>query len=331
MSSLGIRNAFKHVVGIQNSRTSDLNSEERESSLDKESGSTGTGIMATFIEDYAELTRRAEAQIPSKKWLRVESHPVQPSTQAANDDAIFHGLLLSGPNTAKRNPWAIAAALTLELLLLAVLVIAPLYRTETLPIGETVTRLYLQPPPAAGATATKTQAPRPPQTSTNAPAKPKIPTPVRITPEAAPATPAKPTESVLGGIPGGVAGGIPGGVVGGIVPATRTPIPVKAPEVAPVRRIRVAARVAEANLVHDVPPQYPPDAGRARIEGSVVLIAVIGEDGTVKEVRVESGLPLLAQAAMDAVKQWRYKPYLVDGQPVEIDSRITINFTMTKG
>ena len=105
----------------------------------------------------------------------------------------------------------------------------------------------------------------------------------------------------------------------------------KAPEPTPAKRIRVASGVAEANLIHDVPPQYPPEAGRERVEGTVVLLAVIGTDGTVKDVRVESGPALLAQAAIDAVKQWRYKPYLLNGIPVEIDSRITINFTMSRG
>jgi protein TonB len=93
--------------------------------------------------------------------------------------------------------------------------------------------------------------------------------------------------------------------------------------------MRIASRVAEANLIRDVPPQYPTEAGRARIEGTVVLMAVIGTDGSVKDVRVESGLPMLAQAAIDAVKQWRYKPYILNGEPVEIDSRITINFTLS--
>jgi protein TonB len=97
----------------------------------------------------------------------------------------------------------------------------------------------------------------------------------------------------------------------------------------PVKRIRVASRVVEANLIHDVPPQYPPEAGRTRLEGAVVLMAVISQDGSVKDVRVESGLPIFAQAAIDAVKQWRYKPYLIDGEPVEVDSRITINFTLS--
>ena len=62
-----------------------------------------------------------------------------------------------------------------------------------------------------------------------------------------------------------------------------------------------------------------------------MLLAVIGTDGSVQDVQVVSGLPILAQAAMEAVKQWRYKPYLLNGAPVEIDSRITINFTLSRG
>jgi protein TonB len=84
-------------------------------------------------------------------------------------------------------------------------------------------------------------------------------------------------------------------------------------------------------LLHDVAPTYPPEAGRARIEGTVVLLAVIGKDGSVQNVRVETGLPILAQAAIDAVKQWRYRPYLLNGEPVEVDSQIIINFTLSRG
>ena len=127
-----------------------------------------------------------------------------------------------------------------------------------------------------------------------------------------------------------MADGVPSGVFNEALGSTRSlPVLAKTPEPTPVKRIRVAARVAEANLIHDVAPTYPPEAGRARIEGTVVLMAVIGKDGSVQDVRVESGLPLLAQAAIDAVKQWRYRPYLVNGEPVEVDSRITINFTLS--
>lgn len=107
------------------------------------------------------------------------------------------------------------------------------------------------------------------------------------------------------------------------------PVPVLAKTSPAPKRVRIATRVAEANLIHDVAPTYPPEAGRARIEGTVVLQAVIGKDGSVQDVQVESGLPILAQAAIDAVKQWRYRPYLLNGEPVEVDSRITINFTLS--
>jgi TonB family protein len=140
------------------------------------------------------------------------------------------------------------------------------------------------------------------------------------------------TGGVVGGVPGGVVDGVPGGVFSEVLGSARSvPSVAKTPESTPIKRIRVASRVAEANLIHDVAPQYPPEAGRARVEGAVVLMAVIGKDGSVQDVRVESGLPLLAQAAIDAVRQWRYRPYLLNGEPVEVDSRITINFTLSRG
>jgi protein TonB len=146
----------------------------------------------------------------------------------------------------------------------------------------------------------------------------------------APPPPVGTTGGVVGGDPGGVVGGVSGGVFSEMLNSgPSVPVLAKSPVPTPVKRIRVAARVAEANLIHDVTPLYPPEAGRARLEGTVLLMAVIGKDGSVKDVRVESGLPILAQAAIDAVRQWRYKPYLIDGEPVEIDSRITINFTLS--
>ena len=156
--------------------------------------------------------------------------------------------------------------------------------------------------------------------------------PIRVhTPQEILSPPAEPAAAVVGGVPGGVVGGIPGGVLSGMVRSNgSTPVLVSTSAQAP-KRIRVPAPMAEANLVHDVAPKYPPEAGRERIEGTVVLMAVIGKDGTVRDVRVESGLPLLAQAAIDAVKQWRYRPYLLNGEPVEIDSEITINFNLSRG
>ena len=249
------------------------------------------------------------------------------SRQAVEAGGIFHESLVASGKSRRRNPWATVGALSFELFVLLVLVVAPLYRTIPLPKRETLTMLYLQPPPAAGENATKLRAPTP--ASTYTPTSIAIPTPVHKTQEAPP-PPVGTTGGVVGGVPGGVVGGAPGGVFSETLnSAPSVPVLAKSAVPTPVKRMRIASRVAEANLIHDVAPQYPPEAGRARIEGTVVLMAVIDKDGSVKDVRVESGLPLLAQAAIDAVRQWRYKPYMIDGEPVEVDSRITINFTLS--
>jgi protein TonB len=251
------------------------------------------------------------AAIPAEE---ERQRPVRSDLQGKEIGDIFY-LIESPP----KNPWAAIGSLAFLSVFTLALIAIPLFHTESLPKRETLTMLYLQPPSAAGSNAPKLQAPKP--RSTYTPTSTGITAPAHETQEA-------PPPSV--GTTGGVASGVPGGVFSEALGSARSvPIVAKAPEPMPTKRIRVASRVAEANLIHDVTPQYPPEAGRARIEGTVVLMAVIGTDGTVKDMRVESGLPILAQAAMDAVKQWRYRPYTVNGEPVEVDSRITINFTLS--
>ena len=82
-------------------------------------------------------------------------------------------------------------------------------------------------------------------------------------------------------------------------------------------------------LVHKVQPVYPPLARQARIYGQVVLQAVISKAGTIENLHLVSGHPMLTQAAMDAVKQWRYRPYILNGEPVEVETQVTVNFTLT--
>jgi TonB family protein len=98
-----------------------------------------------------------------------------------------------------------------------------------------------------------------------------------------------------------------------------------------LRRVRVSAGVAQGLLIHRVNPVYPPDARHARIQGTVVMRAVIGKDGHLQELHILTGDATLAKAATDAVQQWRYKPYVLNGEPVEIETQITINFTLAGG
>ncbi len=258
-----------------------------------------------------------------------EKHaPIPPSRQGLEECSLSFREIESGAKLG-RNPLAGAGALALQCLLLLALIVIPLFRTDPLPKRETLTMLYLRPPSAAAGNATKLRAPTPPSIYT--PTSARIPAPAHKTQES-PLPPVSTTGGALGGVSGGMVGGVPGGAFSEMPnSAPSVPVLAKSPVATPVKRMRIASRVAEANLIHDVAPQYPPEAGRARIEGTVVLMAVIGTDGTVKDVRIESGLPILAQAAIDAVKQWRYKPYMIDGEPVEVDSRITINFTLSRG
>jgi len=83
-------------------------------------------------------------------------------------------------------------------------------------------------------------------------------------------------------------------------------------------------------LIAQPRPMYPPLAKQARIQGVVELNAVIGKDGTVGSLSVVKGHPLLVQAAIDAVKQWRYKPTLLNGEPVEVQTTIDVNFTLSQ-
>jgi TonB family protein len=91
----------------------------------------------------------------------------------------------------------------------------------------------------------------------------------------------------------------------------------------------VSQGVSGGQLVHRVPPAYPAQARGLRLEGTVILAAMVMEDGTVRDVKVVEGSPVLAQSAVDAVKHWRYKPYELDGKPVKNETRITINFKLS--
>ena len=87
----------------------------------------------------------------------------------------------------------------------------------------------------------------------------------------------------------------------------------------------------EANLVHRVQPAYPPLARAARIQGPVVLQAVISKSGTIENLQVLNGHPMLVRSALDAVRQWRYRPYFLNGEPVEVETQITVNFILSGG
>jgi protein TonB len=135
---------------------------------------------------------------------------------------------------------------------------------------------------------------------------------------------------VVGGLPGGAPGGVLGGVLGAIPNAAPPPPPVKEEKKAAPSRIRVGGNVQQANLIRKVTPLYPPLAKQARIQGVVRFTAIIGKDGTIQNLQLVSGHPLLVQAAKQAVSQWQYKPTLLNGDPVEVVTTIEVNFTLSQ-
>jgi protein TonB len=294
-------------------------------------------VMDTYNDNHSESDHRIAYPAFPRPRLRInsriaalpehekEQRPVSSSLQEG--DLFYDSLLVSSAKPRPRNPWAAAGSVTLLSLFLLALVVISLFHTDTLPKRETLTMLYV--PPAAAAPSV-TSPPAPTFTSRSTPTNMRIPRAVH-TKQEAPTPPVDTAGGLVGGVPGGVVGGIPGGVLNEVLRSTGSAPVLATTPTPPPKRIRVPARIVEANLVYDVAPKYPPEAGRARIEGTVVLLALIAKDGTVEDVRVEKGLPVLAQAAIEAVRQWRYRPYLLNGEPVEVDSQITINFTLSRG
>jgi len=109
----------------------------------------------------------------------------------------------------------------------------------------------------------------------------------------------------------------------GIMSTTTTSLPQPAPQ-----KIKVSQGVSQGLLVKSVPPVYPALARQMRLQGNVELLASIGKDGSITDVKLLTGDSVLARAAVEAVKQWKYKPYYLDDQPVAIQTQITVKFKL---
>jgi protein TonB len=125
----------------------------------------------------------------------------------------------------------------------------------------------------------------------------------------------------------GSGSGVPGGVMGGIGTAP-TPVVKVAPPKGPTR---VSSGVISGLAISQPKPVYPPIARAAHVSGAVVLHAQISKTGTIDKLEVVSGPEMLRAAALDAVRNWRYKPYLLNGEPTEVDTTITVNFNFGGG
>ena len=241
-------------------------------------------------------------------------------------------LIESGGKLKTKRGRTSAVAFLLEVMIIGVMVLIPLIFTEALPKGQMMFLLVAPPPPPP---------PPPPAAAPVHVVKQiqsdiingelrtptKIPKKVLENLKEDEAPPQMAVTGVVGGVPGGVPGGSMGGVIGSVLSST----PVAVPKIATPTRVRVSSGVSTGLLIRKVPPTYPPLARQARIQGVVILQAQISKEGNIQNLQLISGHPMLAPAAIEAVKQWKYKPYLLSGEPVEVDTQVQVNFTLAGG
>ena len=218
----------------------------------------------------------------------------------------------------------------LQVGLILILILIPLIYTDALPKGNLMTFLVAPPPPP----------PPPPPPAAAAVKVVKIQsevingqlrTPTKIPSKVQMIKEEEAPPDMGGGVPGGVPGGIPGGSTGGVMGGILGSANAAIPKVATPQRVRVSTGVATGLLIKRVTPNYPQLAKQARIQGHVILQAEISKDGTIQNLQLISGHPMLAPAAIEAVKQWRYKPYLLNGEPVAVETQVDVNFSLTGG
>jgi protein TonB len=232
----------------------------------------------------------------------------------------------TGKLKSKRTKYTTFLSFALQCALIGIMVLVPLIYTEALPAKAMLTTLVAPPPPPP---------PPPPPTPTVVVKKvstdiidgalrtpTKIPDKIKKVVEEEAPPPVSSSMGVVGGV--GVPGGSAGGVLGGVLAAANA-----APPKIEVKKLRVSGGVQASKLISQPKPIYPPIAKQARVQGTVVLAATISKNGTIEGLKVVSGHPMLTQSALDAVRNWRYQPTYLNGEPVEVETTINVNFSLT--
>ena len=240
---------------------------------------------------------------------------------------MFEQSILVRQQTSK--PWSVLLSLAAELAGIGLLIVLPLVWTQNLP-GLALTKIGVWLPPAHSEPQPQT-APRGPRPFVRPfPAGPYY-LPHAFPPHPALITDAAPPE--VSGLVGISSAAVPGILLSQLSPAApRPPAPPPAKRSTPARSVpppivRVS-HLDPAKLLYKVIPRYPDIAKRTRTQGTVRLLGVIATDGSIQSLQIVSGHPFLAAAAVEAVRQWRYQPTVLNGQPVEVEAPIEVTFTL---
>ena len=258
-----------------------------------------------------------------------------------SNPVIFKSLPATFPEQDKHRVPSAASSVAIHIGLLAVLIVIPLLMPQRIEYRQLVALIAPPPPPP----------PAPPAPVQPEPSKPAAPTVqpvikvdpgVIVTPTEIPKEIARIVdEAPAPGVPGGISTGVAGGALRGLLlaavhtsepvaapPPPPPPPPPPAPVITPQAPIRVGGMVKEPSVVKVVPPVYPKIAMKARVTGTVVLEATVTAEGTVDEIKVISGHPLLIPSAIECVKQWRYEPTYLNGQPVAVLLNAKVHFEL---
>ena len=248
-------------------------------------------------------------------------------------DLVVHG----HRNTTRRDGVTLAISWLVHAIVIGAFVVLPvMYATDQLPDTRDDAIAFVvaappppPPPPAAAPVAPSRTVARP--VPTRAPSALPREVPVVVERAESP-TPPSSLDLAFEGVPDGVAGGVPGGIVGGIVgglPDVIPPPPPPSPAPQPRVPVRAGGQIQPPSLIERVPPVYPPLAVSAGIQGVVILEATVGQNGKVEEVSVLRSVGLLDLAAMEAVRQWRYEPLLLNGRPERFILTVTVSFSLS--
>jgi len=286
--------------------------------------------MATATEVQEHKVDELKTALPAKPRRPSPIREPFPAPRPMFADSLLD---TTGSEKARRG-FSTVFSFILQCAFIGVLLILPLMFTEALPTQQLLTFLVAPPPP-----------PPPPPAAAEAVAKivrqiqsdllssgqlrtpSRIPQKVQMIKEEEAPPPMPVTGGVIGGVPGGVPGGQLGGVIGGIVNQTSglTIVPKFA---VPAKPIRVSQGVTSGLLIRRVEPRYPFIAQQAHIEGQVILTAIISKTGDIENLTLMSGHPMLVPSAIEAVRQWHYRPYLLNGEPVEVETIVTVTFVL---
>lgn len=295
-----------------------------------------TLITPTEEEERVAIHHRIGLEAPPVKEPKAEPpQPIHPIIGPKGRNWLNESLLELSDTRPPKRTWDFVLAFSSEVFVIVVLILLPLMYTDAIDLKQ-FSATYLiapppppppPPPPAEGII--KARSVRRVFTQSGKLVAPSaVPTKIAMLKEEA-LPPDIGAVGVEGGVPGGVAGGQVGGVLGGILQEGAKKYQPIAPPTAPAKPVRVGGNIRPPRVVFSPQPDYPTLAKQAKVQGDVLINAIIDEQGNVVELKAVSGHPLLIHAALQAVSKWKYQPTILNGTPVAVELIVTVTFRLS--